>query len=210
MSRNASKYNIGWSAAGLIIWELLFWGIAVGTWLYLNYYVPSFRFEKNYVLWGLGLVPLLLIAFLVLLRWKNKAIERYGDSNLVGYLMPGISTFRSSLKFFFIRNALFFLIIALANPQFGTKKKEAKTKGIDIMVALDLSKSMLAEDLKPSRLEKAKRALEKLIERLRGDRVGIIVFGGEAYVQLPITSDHSSAKLFLSNISTEIIPVQGT
>jgi len=102
------------------------------------------------------------------------------------------------------------LIIGLSNPQVGTKMEEVKREGVDLIIAIDLSNSMMAEDIKPNRLERAKQAISRLIDKLEGDRIGLIVFAGEAYVQLPITTDYSAAKLFLSTVSTDIVPTQGT
>ena len=114
------------------------------------------------------------------------------------------------MKFILLLFALGFIILGLANPQIGSKMEEVKREGVDLMIALDVSNSMLAEDIKPNRLERAKQAISKLIDKLHNDRIGLIVFGGEAYVQLPITTDYSAAKLFLSIISTDIVPTQGT
>ena len=106
--------------------------------------------------------------------------------------------------------ALLFVIVGVAGPQFGSKLQQVKKKGVELMIALDVSNSMMAQDIKPSRLEKAKMAISRMVEKLSNDKIGLIVFAGDAYVQLPITTDYSSAKLFLSNISTDIVPVQGT
>lgn len=130
--------------------------------------------------------------------------------SVISQLIPYVSKGRPVLKFILLLIAIGFLIIGLANPQIGSKMEEVKREGVDLMIAVDLSNSMLAEDIKPNRLERARQAISKLIDRLHGDRIGLIVFGGEAYVQLPITTDYSAAKLFLSTISPDIIPTQGT
>lgn len=124
--------------------------------------------------------------------------------------MPNVSKTLPVVKFAFYVLAMLFLLVGLANLQFGTKLDEVKREGVDLMIALDVSNSMLAEDLSPNRLERAKRAIYQLIEKLHNDRLGIIVFAGDAYVQLPITTDYSSAKLFLETIGTDIVPTQGT
>ncbi|MBL4669021.1 MAG: VWA domain-containing protein, partial [Flavobacteriales bacterium] len=124
--------------------------------------------------------------------------------------MPNVSKSLPIVKFVLYTLAMISLLIGLANLQFGTKLEEVKREGIDLMICLDVSNSMLAEDLSPNRLERSKRAIYQLIEKLHNDRLGIIVFAGQAYVQLPITTDYSSAKLFLETIGTDIVPTQGT
>lgn len=124
--------------------------------------------------------------------------------------MPDVSTGKPVFKFILFCLAFIFLILGLANPQIGSKLEEVKREGVDIIIALDVSNSMLAEDLSPNRLERAKRAIEQLVDKLHNDRIGIIVFGGQAYTQLPITTDYAAAKLFLSTTSTDLIPTQGT
>ena len=124
--------------------------------------------------------------------------------------MPSVSTSRPIIKFILWMLALGFIITALAQPQFGSKLLTSKRKGVELIIALDVSNSMMAEDIKPNRLERAKRAIAKLTERLRDDKLGLIVFAGQAFVQLPITTDYVSAKLFLDAINTSIVPVQGT
>jgi Ca-activated chloride channel family protein len=124
--------------------------------------------------------------------------------------MPERSTSRPVAKLILLLSALFFFIFGLSGPQFGTKLRETKRKGVEIIIALDVSNSMMAEDIQPNRLERAKQAISKLVDQLRNDKIGLIVFAGEAFTQLPITTDYVSAKMFLSNISTNIVPVPGT
>ena len=124
--------------------------------------------------------------------------------------MPMASEFKLRFKFILFAIAISSLILGIANPQIGSKMEEVKREGVDLMIAIDLSNSMLAEDLQPNRLMRAKQSISKLIDRLDGDRIGLIVFAGDAYVQLPITTDYSAAKLFLSTINTSIVPTQGT
>lgn len=137
-------------------------------------------------------------------------MKRYGDYGLVQKLIPNISITKRIWKFILFVGGFCFLVIALINPQIGTKLEEVKRKGADIMICLDVSNSMKAEDMQPNRLEKSKQAISKLLDKLEGDRIGIIVFGGEAYVQLPITTDYAAAKLFMESISTDMVPTQGT
>ena len=124
--------------------------------------------------------------------------------------MPDFSKGKQRLKFILFTIAYFFLVIGIANPQIGSKLEEVKREGIDLMIAIDVSNSMKAEDISPNRLERTKRSIEKLIENLHNDRIGLIIFAGQAFVQLPITSDYAAAKLFTSTVSSDIIPVQGT
>ena len=169
-----------------------------------------YKFEHIQYLWALAVIPLMAVIFIVLMSVKKARLKKLGEFSLVLKLIPDISISKQILKFIFYSIALAFLIFGLANLQTGSKMQEVKREGADIMVCLDVSNSMLAEDLKPNRLERAKLAIEKMIDKLEGDRLGIIVFAGEAYTQLPITIDYSSAKMFLSAISPNMVPTQGT
>ena len=169
-----------------------------------------FRYEDITFLYLLAFIPLLIIFFYLFVRWRKKTIDKLGVFQTVAKMMPMSSLFKVKLKFWIYILALTSLILALANPQFGSKLEEVKREGIDIMIAIDLSNSMLAEDLPPNRIERAKQSISRMIDRLEGDRIGLVVFAGDAYVQLPITTDYSAAKLFLSTINTEIISTQGT
>ena len=168
------------------------------------------RFAHIEFLIGLALIPFLLLIFILVNRWKKKALASLGDKKIVTLLIPEVSLSRPWLKFIIFLTALFFIIIGLADPQIGSKMEEEKRKGADLMILLDVSNSMLAQDMAPSRLENAKQAIAQLIDNLHNDRIGIIVFAGEAFVQLPVTTDYSAAKLFLNTISTTMVPVQGT
>lgn len=169
-----------------------------------------FRFENELYLYGLLLIPLLYLVYWASMRWRNKAITELGDYALVQQLMPDFSTNKYRLKFVLYALAFAFICVGLANPQVGTKLEKVQRKGIDIFVALDVSKSMLAEDVKPTRLERAKQFVNRLITNMRDDRIGIIVFAGNAYLQMPLTIDYAAAKLFLQTISPDIVPTQGT
>lgn len=168
------------------------------------------RFEHIEFLWALGLVPVLVLLFILIMYNKKRRLEKLGEFRLVLNLMPSVSLGRQIVKFSLYALALAFVIVGLANLQTGSKLQEVKRKGADIMLCLDVSNSMLAEDLKPNRLERAKQAIEKMVDKLEGDRIGMIVFAGEAYVQLPITTDYGAAKLFLRAIAPNMIPTQGT
>ncbi|WP_259070563.1 vWA domain-containing protein [Mucilaginibacter sp. X4EP1] len=168
------------------------------------------RFENSEYLWGLVIIPVFILLFILVSRWKKKAITALGDKKIVDLIIPEVSFSRPWLKFILFIVAYGLLIIAAADPQIGSKIEEEKRKGADLMILLDVSNSMLSQDLPPSRLENAKQAIAQLIDNLHSDRIGIIVFAGEAYVQLPVTTDYSAAKLFLNTINTNMVPTQGT
>ena len=155
-------------------------------------------------------IPVLIIAMLLYNRWKKNALTLFGERKLVKELTHSFSKRRIQIKNIITLIIFIALIIGIANPQVGTKMEEVKREGVDLMIAIDLSNSMMAEDIKPNRLERAKLAISQLINKLKGDRIGLIVFAGDAYVQLPITTDYSAAKLFLSTVNTNIVPTQGT
>ena len=169
-----------------------------------------FRFAHPDLLYLLIVIPLLVIFYIVTVRHKKKAIAEFGNPDLLSGLMPLLSFKRGALKFVLILLALLFIILGVAGPQFGSKLQQVKKEGVELIIALDVSNSMLAQDIKPDRLEAAKQAISRMVEKLNNDKIGLIVFAGDAYVQLPITTDYSSAKLFLSGISTDIVPIQGT
>ena len=168
------------------------------------------RFANAYILWALVLVPLLIIVFLIVRDWKKRALASLGDKAVISRIMPQVSFSRPVLKFIFFIVAYTVLIIGIADPQVGGHTDEVKKRGADIMILLDVSNSMLSKDFAPDRLDNAKQALAQLIDNLHEDRIGIVVFAGEAYVQMPITTDYSAAKIFLNTINTNMVPVQGT
>jgi Ca-activated chloride channel homolog len=169
-----------------------------------------FRFAHPEFLFLLLLIPVLIGVFIYTILQKKKRISEFGNPELLAGLMPNVSKSRPQIKFYLQIAALLFLVIVLAQPQFGTKLDESKREGIEVMIALDVSNSMNAQDIQPSRLEKAKLTLSKLIDGMSNDKVGLVVFAGNAYTQLPITVDYVSAKMFLSSINTNIVPRQGT
>lgn len=169
-----------------------------------------FRFAHPVYLYWLALVPVAALLFILMRYSKKKAVKKFSDSILFNQLASEVSNSKPVLKIILFLFAYSLVVIGLANPQIGTKLEEVKREGVDIIIALDVSNSMKAEDIKPSRLERSKQAISRLIDKLENDRIGIIVFAGNAYVQLPITTDFAAAKLFLSSIDTDIIPTQGT
>jgi Ca-activated chloride channel family protein len=169
-----------------------------------------FRFAHVEWLYLLILLPLLALFYAYMSARKRKAIAEFGDPGLLATLMPLRSPKRELLKFVLVLVALALVIVGVAGPRFGSKLQQVKQEGVELIIALDVSNSMLAQDIKPSRLQAAKQAIARMVEKLRNDKIGLIVFAGDAYVQLPITTDYSSAKFFLQSIDTEIVPVQGT
>lgn len=168
------------------------------------------RFENEIWFYALLLIPLIVVLYWLTLRWRQNTINKSGDVELVAQLVGGISPRRQRLKLAIYLAALFFIIIGLANPQIGTKLEKVQRQGVDVMIAIDVSTSMLAEDVQPNRLERSKQLVSRLIDNLKDDRIGIIVFAGNAYLQMPLTIDYAAAKLFLKSVNTDIVPTQGT
>lgn len=156
------------------------------------------------------LIPLLILLFWYTRHRRRKMLNNFGEQGVIATLMPEVSKFRPVLKFVLMLIVISMAIIALAQPRFGSKLEKVKQEGREIIIALDVSNSMLAEDIKPNRLTRAKRAIAQLTDRLKNDKVGLIIFAGDAYTQVPITSDHAAAKLFLSSVSTDMVSKQGT
>ena len=169
-----------------------------------------FRFEDPIYLYLLVLIPILALVRFISYRNQKKRLRKFGDIQLLKELMPDVSRFRPSVKFWILLGALALLIIMLARPQLGTKINHEKRVGIETIIAMDISNSMRAEDIVPNRLDRSKMMVENLVDHFSNDKIGLIVFAGDAFVQLPITSDHVSAKMFLSSIDPSLIATQGT
>jgi len=169
-----------------------------------------FRFENPQYLYLLLLIPAFAFLQLYLSMRRQKAIKRFGNPELMEQLMPDVSQFRPVAKYYMLLLALIVIILMMATPQFGTKLQTIQRKGIELMIALDVSNSMNAVDIEPSRLERSKQAISRLTDLLKNDRIGLVVFAGQAFVQAPITSDYASVKMFLSSVNTNTVPVQGT
>ena len=169
-----------------------------------------FRFAHIELLWLLWTIPVFVAAYWAYTRRKRRQLEEFGDKELMAQLMPNASRVRPNVKFGIVMVALAFLIIAVARPQFGQNEHTEKRQGIEAIVALDISNSMMAEDVAPNRLDRAKQMLSKLMDNMVNDKVGLVVFAGDAFVQLPITCDYVSAKMFLNSIKPELIKTQGT
>ena len=169
-----------------------------------------FRFEEPTYLYLLLLLPFLAAFYLYSNYRRRKAIRKFGDPVLMAQLMPDVSKYRPDVKFWLVFAAIGLFAVLLARPQFGSKLETVKRQGVEVMIALDISNSMLAQDVQPSRLEKAKRLVAQLVDKMENDKVGMIVFAGDAFTQLPITSDYISAKMFLESINPSLISKQGT
>jgi len=168
------------------------------------------RFERPEYLYWLIIIPVLVLIYIMFRIGQKKRFERFAQIGMRDYLVPTYSTRRANFKFVIFLLMISSVILALANLQSGSKMEEVKREGIDLYLAIDVSNSMNAEDIVPSRLERSKQAINKLISELRGDRIGMIVFADKAFVQLPITTDYSAAKMFLSTINTSLVASQGT
>ncbi len=169
-----------------------------------------FRFEEPLYLYLLLLVPVLAGSHYATDYYRRKRLERYGDIGLMKELMPDVSMGRREVKFWLVLTAFALLVVTLARPQFGTKMDTVQRQGIEAIIAMDVSNSMMAEDVTPNRLEKAKMLVSSIVDKMTDDKIGLIVYAGEAYTQLPITSDYVSAKMFLETISPSMVTTQGT
>ncbi len=169
-----------------------------------------FRFEHPIYINFLLALPLLVILFWVYLRWRKSVTLKLGDAAVVKRMMLDVSPFRVHLKFILLLLTVASILLALANPQIGSRLEKVQRKGIDLVVAIDVSNSMLAQDIQPSRMERARQSVSRLIDEMENDRVGLIIFAGKAYTQLPITTDYNAAKMMLATIKPDLVPVQGT
>lgn len=169
-----------------------------------------FRFESPAYLWLLWSIPVLAIIRFVCYKLRRKKLLRFGEMSLVNRLMPNVSKIRPSVKFWLSVAALGLMIVMLARPQMGSKISHEERNGIETIIAMDISNSMLAEDVVPSRLQKSKMLVENLVDHFTNDKIGLVVFAGDAFVQLPITTDYVSAKMFLQDINPSLIQTQGT
>jgi len=169
-----------------------------------------YQLEEPLYFYLLAIIPIMVLIYLWVLWWKKRTQNRFSSKELLKRLAPNASIFKPTLKLSFLLIGILFLIISLVNPKMGVQLKTVKREGVDVVFALDVSKSMLAEDIAPNRLEKAKQIISKIIDNLASDRVGIIVYAGNSYPLLPITTDHASAKMFLQNASPDLVSSQGT
>ena len=168
------------------------------------------RFEDPIYLWMLLIIPILVLMRFIVWRKRKRNLRKFGDPSLLKAMMPDVSKYRPTIKFCLLLSAITILIFMIARPQVGSKISHEKREGIEVLIALDISNSMLAQDVIPSRLEKSKLLIEDLVDHFTNDKVGLVVFAGDAFVQLPITNDYVSAKMFLQNINPSLITTQGT
>lgn len=168
------------------------------------------RFAQPEYLYALAVAPALLVFYIMAFRWKTRALARFGNPELLARLSLAVSPVRQKIKVSLLLCGLICCILALARPQMGTRVETVKQEGFEIMVALDVSNSMMAEDVQPNRLERAKHGIRTLMSKLQGDRIGLVVFAGAAFLQCPMTSDYSAVELFLSGVDNETVGVQGT
>ncbi len=169
-----------------------------------------YRLEEPIYFYALTIIPVMIVIYLLVLWWKKRTQRKFSNPDLLKKLAPNASVFKSTLKLIMLLLAVSFLIISLVNPKMGSKLKTVKREGVDVVFALDVSKSMLAEDIAPNRLEKAKQIISKTIDKLGSDRVGVIIYAGNAYPLLPITTDHAAANMFLQNANPDMVSSQGT
>ena len=168
------------------------------------------RFEDPIYLWMLLIIPILVLVRFIVWQKRKHNLRKFGDPSLLKEMMPDVSKSRPTIKFCLLLSAITILIFMIARPQVGSKISHEKREGIEVLIALDISNSMLAQDVIPSRLEKSKLLIEDLVDHFTNDKVGLVVFAGDAFVQLPITNDYVSAKMFLQNINPSLITTQGT
>jgi Ca-activated chloride channel homolog len=169
-----------------------------------------FRFEHTEYLWLLLVTVPALALFIFFFFWRKRAIAKLGNTSLVLQLIPDFSNRRHVIKFLLLLLAYSFIVLGFANPQLGTRQEKVKREGIDVIIALDVSNSMMSEDVKPDRLGRAKNFISNFIDKLSNDRLGMIVFAGNAYLQMPLTVDYSAAKMYLRSVNSGMVPTQGT
>jgi Ca-activated chloride channel family protein len=169
-----------------------------------------FQFANPDYLYLLGLIPLIFLAFVLVMIMKRRRLNRLGEPGIFMTLIPDRSIGRQYIKMSVLLLVAGFIILALSRPQLGSKLEKGERKGIDLFICLDVSNSMMAQDIQPDRLSRAKNAVSKMIDELKNDRIGIVIFAGKSYLQLPITTDYAAAKLFVSTITPDLVPTQGT
>ncbi len=212
MATGLHKYDVKNLLVATLAWELIFWLVYLSLFYYMYDKVDAFQFENPKYLYLLLGIPALIAGYFTILRWKNRMFTNFAESRLLPYITLPVSSIKSFSKFFLFRNGIAFLILALANPQYGRGQSKAVSEGIEMMIALDISNSMRALDLdrKKDRLQIAKLATEQLMNSLHGDKIGIVAFAGEAFIQVPLTTDYQAAKMFLAGIRPEMMTHQGT
>ncbi|MBU3011586.1 VWA domain-containing protein [Polaribacter vadi] len=169
-----------------------------------------YRLEEPIYFYALAIIPIMIVIYLLVFWWKKRTQRKFSNTELLKKIAPNSSVFKNTLKLVMLILGIAFLVISLVNPKMGSKLKTVKREGVDVVFALDVSKSMLAEDIAPNRLEKAKQIISKIIDQLGSDRVGVIIYAGNSYPLLPITTDHAAANMFLQNANPDMVSSQGT
>ncbi len=169
-----------------------------------------FQFQHSNYLYAFAIIPVLVVLFVSIVYWRKRKMQKLGDETLLSTQVQGYIPGRSTFKFILVSIALSAIILGWANLRMGDKTEKAERKGVDVVIALDVSKSMLAKDIQPDRLTRAKQLIMRLTDKMKNDRVALIVFAGKAYMQVPLTIDYSSLKMILQNVSPDIVPSQGT
>lgn len=217
MAKPTATYRIPLVMAGVLIWEAIFWTLAGAYLLLMGYFRnpgmgTHFAFKNESALAYLWVLLPCIAGFYWLMRWKNKRFSTLGNQKIQGVILSPVSSFNTFMRFFFFRNAIVFLILAMAQPAFGSKKVSGTLESLELVLAIDISSSMNVKDIdkETSRLEIAKRAMVQLINNLHGEKLGIVIFAGGAYVQLPLTMDYDAAKMYIREIETAMISNQGT
>jgi len=205
-----TTYHWGIVAWTAIAFELMLTAAAVGAWWFIDHWVPSFHLARTDLLPVLLAGPVALLLFILNTAWRDRALRRFAQSGTLSRMMPGVSAARNLGRYLLMRTGVGMAGIALLTPQLGSRPETVKSKGIDLVLCVDVSNSMECEDLRPSRMMATRRAMLQMIDRLKGDRLGLVVFAGEAYMQLPLTTDRSAAKLFIRTIGTQSVSTQGT
>jgi len=197
-------------ALGVMLAELVFWVFVAAGVLFVNEFAPHIELHREDLILLLFALPIATVSFLIHLKWKMKAVAKLSDEKLAASTFPRLSMGREVWRFLIWRLAIAMVIMGGLGPKVGSKLQEVESQGSDLVIAIDISNSMMAEDLGMDRLSLAKRTVERVLAKLGGDRVGLVIFAGQAYVQCPLTSDYSALKLFLNTISPDLISIQGT
>jgi Ca-activated chloride channel family protein len=207
-SKNSKTFQS--MALGVILAELVFWFIVGAGVLFANEFTPHIELHRKDLILLLFALPIATVSFLIHLKWKMKAVAKLSEEKLAESTFPRLSMGREVWRFLIWRLAVALIVLGGLGPKVGSKLQEVESQGSDLVIAIDISNSMMAEDLGMDRMSLAKRTVERVLSKLGGDRVGLVIFAGQAYVQCPLTTDYSALKLFLNTISPDLIAIQGT
>lgn len=210
MDSSEKTYRLTNTVWTIAIFEIVFWILLVVARYLIPEFLPGFRLHNPEWKWALIGLPVLSLLFILFAFLKHRKLRRLADLHLTASILPQRSRLKSTVRYLVLRMALAFAIFGIMDPKVGSKLEEVTTRGADLMIVFDVSKSMLAEDVEPNRLERGKLAIQRLIDKLHGDRLGLVVYAGDAFVQMPVTSDYAAAQFFLSSISTNSVARQGT